>query len=149
MDNSTTGYFDDFTTDGYGHNDYEEYQDPTFLLNFYHVSIGLSCVGVLGNGVAFWVWLGEKRKSTTTLLFMYLAVCDNLVLISPLDKAGLHPHTDVYYIFWSLSRLALTLSAHITAIITFNRWLAVWKPLRVSTIMSKRRVVTVNAVTFL
>jgi hypothetical protein len=107
-------------------------------------------VGVLGNGVAIWVWMGERRKSTTTLLFIYLAVSDTMVLIcSPLlALPAYYSHIFVFFILWSLAMLALALSVHTTAIITFNRWLAVWKPLHVSTIMSKRRVVTVTAVTF-
>jgi hypothetical protein len=109
-------------------------------------------VGVLANGVAFWVWLGERRKSTTTLLFMYLAISDTLFLISrpvaAYSSLCSHPVV-VLLIFLFLTHLALALSVHTTAIITFNRWLALWKPLLVSKIMSKRRVVTVNAAAFL
>jgi hypothetical protein len=156
MDNSTMGYFDNFTTDYIGNSTTGYFDDEihsiyTILFIFSRVYFGVACVGVLANGLAFWVLLGEKRKSTTTLLFMYLAVCDTLALICvPLTVYTLlYSHPVVYNIFWSLSYLALALSVHTTAFITFNRWLAVWKPLRVSTIMSKRRVVILNAVILL
>jgi hypothetical protein len=42
----------------------------------------IAIFGVLGNSLALWVWVGERHKSTTTLLFMYLAISDNLFLIA-------------------------------------------------------------------
>jgi hypothetical protein len=42
----------------------------------------IAIFGVLGNSLALWVWVGERHKSTTTFLFMYLAISDNLFLIA-------------------------------------------------------------------
>jgi hypothetical protein len=49
-------------------------QDEPFYVICNYVFVGVACLGWVGNSLVLWVWLREKRKSTTTLLFMYLAV---------------------------------------------------------------------------
>jgi hypothetical protein len=125
--------------------------------------VSVACVGVVGNSLAFWVWLGERHTSTTTLLFMYLAISDNVFLLfwSVVAvcyyrrdcSASLAEMGELGFYTWKcvvfLGRLSVSLSVHITALITINRWFAIWKPLHVHTMMSRRRVITLCALTSL
>jgi hypothetical protein len=118
-----------------------------FEYNMYYkpfVVVPLACVGMLGNVVSFWVWLAEKRKSTTTLLFMYLAVVDLLYLVfKSLDAF------DLVDVFKTIYAIFLAISAHTTALIAANRWCAIWKPMHVHTILTRARVITLCVVTSL
>jgi hypothetical protein len=94
-----------------------------------------------------------RPKSTTTLLFMYLAVIDSLFLVShSVDFFVLWQNVldgVAYIVCWAFTSLVLVLSVHTTVLITLNRWVAVWKPLHVHSVLSRRRVMVCWAVTAL
>jgi hypothetical protein len=122
-----------------------------FLLGaiFVYMFPVVACLGVLGNGVAFWVWMGERCKSTTTLLFLYLAISDNMFLIFWLALYVWFLEGFMLKCFEFLGRLGLSLSVHTTTLITINRWFAIWKPLHVHITMSRRRVIFLSVLTSL
>jgi hypothetical protein len=125
--------------------DMESYIKAT--TNIMLCTVVLDALGALGNVVAFWVWLGEKHKSSATLLFMYLAIWDTMFLLMNFSDKFIVSFLASELVGAARQMHPLTLSMHTTALITLNRFVTVWKPMQVHTVMSRRRVIILCVVT--
>ncbi|KAK7098041.1 rhodopsin, GQ-coupled-like [Littorina saxatilis] len=119
--------------------------DPSVLpaervLNHY-VTSPVAVLGVFGNLVCLVVWSAESHFNPTTLFLKVLAVSDTFLLVEFLLRhCGILVTVPlVFHSFYVYSRL---LTVHTTLALIIIRWIAVFRPLRMKILLSKRRAIT-------
>ena len=134
--NSSSGYFNrtDIEIDSH-----EEYNSAVAQFVFRFLIPTVALIGVCGNVVVLVVWSAERAFNPTTFLMKCLAVSDIALLLV----------FQPYYIIQVLESPTCVsalfycrmVSAHTTLGVVVTRWVAVHKPLRVHSLLTKRRVV--------
>ena len=104
--------------------------------------VPVSTLGLVANSACLWVWQGDTSASAVTFLFQFLALWDNVFLAlalaySALLHTGLRDPSNLLYLALLFPQL---LSVHTTVAIAASRWVAVWRPLHVHRLVTRRRV---------
>ena len=133
---SSLDHFND--TDVYSP-DYDYHQDKIYALAkgvVYCLLLTVAVAGVCGNVVVLVAWCAEPAYNPTVFLIKCLAVSDILLLLL---------WCEYFLRFFRLRLHALyyfrMVTAHTTLGVVVTRWVAVHKPLRADSLLTKRRVV--------
>ena len=138
--NSSSDYFSN--TNSTQLHDGQAYQSVFQVLLFLVPSV--ATLGVGGNVVVLIVWNAGATFNPTTFLMKCLAVSDIILLFLAL-YTSVHAFfvSDLSLLHWSvlLFYYCRMVTAHTTLGVVVTRWVAVHKPLRVHSLLTKRRVV--------
>ncbi|KAK7474720.1 hypothetical protein BaRGS_00034013 [Batillaria attramentaria] len=97
-------------------------------------------LGIVGNVFVLWVWQADSSFNPSTFFIKYLATCNLLFQVSSLSGLiDLRVGILAGYLF-------SVMSAHVTLALAVSRCVAVYRPLRVHLILSRRRVIVVSVV---
>ena len=110
--------------------------------------IGIAVAGVAGNTYAAVVWSSDKDKASTSLYLTVLSCCDAVFLVSKTVGLVLVLNTGVegsvqnsrhfIVIVVSLAKLTVYGTAFLTVIVTVNRCIALFKPIRYVNLCSRK-----------
>ena len=129
--------------------EYEFYKYNMASFALAHSIFAVASLGVCGNVIVLLVWSAETVFNPTTFLMKCLAVSDIVLLL-----VLAYNLINAFYLFaipaWMGYVIYVTISlmfylrmvtAHTTLGVVVTRWVAVHKPLRVQSLLTKRRVV--------
>ena len=126
--------------------DGQDYQAGLLALAYLVPTVAV--LGLCGNVVVLVVWSAEKAFNPTTFLMKCLAATDVILLLLLLYTFIHASFTSVSsQLHWTVFVLLVvlyyfrTVTAHTTLGVVVTRWVAVHKPLRVHSLLTKRRVV--------
>lgn len=105
----------------------------------------IAVFGVLGNVLALVVWTKEPRFNSAIFLIKCLTVSDIVFLTAKACELAVKHRIKTMTVFNVCTRMvtiyARIFSVHMTLAVVFTRWLSVYKPFHVQTLLTKRRTV--------
>ncbi|KAK7474134.1 hypothetical protein BaRGS_00034594 [Batillaria attramentaria] len=103
----------------------------------------VTSLGIIGNVLVLWVWQADSSFIPATFFIKYLATCDLLFSASTFVK--IFDFMPVVVVS-SFTTFFIKMSVHVTLALAVSRCVAVYRPLRVTLILSRRRVIVVSVV---
>ncbi|XP_041346670.1 FMRFamide receptor-like [Gigantopelta aegis] len=110
--------------------------------------IGIAVVGVAGNTYAGVVWSSDKEKASTSLYLTVLSCCDSVFLLSKTVglllmlttgvESSLQDHGRILVGVMSVTKFTVYGTAFLTVIVTVNRCVALFKPIRYVSLCSRK-----------
>ena len=114
------------------------------------LTVPVCLFGVCGNSLAFVVLCYQKQKVSTTLLLQALSIADIIILIMAIPSRSLrymdlcfgpqnlHIYSNMFLATYPLSFTFRMINTWLTTFLTFDRWIAVCRPLHAQRLVTKR-----------
>ncbi|KAK7492225.1 hypothetical protein BaRGS_00016522 [Batillaria attramentaria] len=105
--------------------------------------IPVCVLGIIGNVIMLWVWMGGTTFSPTTFLIKYIALCDALFLVANIvaDGADLAGDLVLERISREFTYPLLIISLHVSMAAAVVRCVILYRPLRAQASLTRRRTV--------
>lgn len=114
---------------------------------------GIALFGLLGNTICIFVLSNKRMRSSTALFLIFLAICDNLMLLFVIMLQTfpiICQHNDVfhsyiyiresaYQVFYPIVHISHTGTIYTTIVVIAERFVAIVKPLKATAICTRSR----------